>query len=116
MALFGNFDFVGMSADEVATFVSAIDTYYGRWEEILNGFNEKADFSIAVKGDVQTAIQEYLIATKELLQAHVSQIKKEKDDINNALAAYQTSLTGIASDVKQKTADIRSAAQNVKID
>lgn len=108
--------FAGMDTDNIDRFLSAIDTYYQGVADIINDFNSAANTENAYKGEVGTAVTEFLEATKQILQRYVETIKKEKDELNHVAEQYKLGASTVSSSISDDASGIRSAAGNISLD
>ena len=109
-------DFVGMDAQNVPAFHNAIDAYRDRIQAIIDGFNAEPVTDVALKGDVATAVLDYLNAIKMLLDKYIAAIDVEKKEIDEAQANWQASAGAIAGDVTSDSDSIRSQANGISLE
>lgn len=112
----GNVDFAGMDSDNLATFESAVDNYRDNIQSTIDVFNPDADMEEALKGDVATAVHEFLDSIKTLLKAYVAAIDAEKLEIREANENYLAAASSVAGDITGDSDSIRSAANGLVIE
>lgn len=112
----GELDFVGISEQGFADLKTAFNTYINKMEDIINGFNEKGDIEIALRGDMQTQMVDYIASIKELLVAYVTQMRQNFDDMDAAYEAFKSGDTTIGQNVSSEASDIRSKAGTIRLD
>ncbi len=108
--------FVGISTANADSLKNAINNYIQGVQDTINGFNENANLENAYKGEVQAATQEFLRAVKELLQAHITQMRVNLKDFDEVVANYTQSASDLGSQVTQQADEIRQNATQIKID
>ena len=108
--------FVGISTANADSLKNAINNYIQGVQDTINGFNENANLENAYKGEVQAANQEFLRAVKELLQAHITQMRVNLKDFDEVVANYTQSASDLGSQVTQQADEIRQNATQIKID
>lgn len=108
--------FVGISEDGLHVLENALDAYINRIQGIINGFNPDGDITVALKGAPETAAKEFIESIKSLLEAYVSTMRAEKQEIWEAFNNFQSAGQNIAQQVSQDAEQIRSNAENIRID
>lgn len=107
-------NFAGIASDRMGEFNAAIDSYDEGVQNIISTFFDGADVSIALKGDVKTAVEEFFSAMKVLLQNYVHAIEVEKQYLNEANANWLAGAQDIASSIGSDTGQIESDANSVR--
>ena len=108
--------FIGIDTKNSSALETAITKYIEGVQNTIQGFNENANLENAYKGAIQEATQDFLKAIKELLQAHVSVMKINLSDFNEAIQKYESFESETKDKIEQQVADIRTNAQSIKID
>ena len=108
--------FVGLSREGMAELDSALETYIGELEDIINGFNEEADAADAYAGQIKTAVHEYVVAVQALLSAYVTRLRQEIDEANEAFNNMNQADQDISQNVTSDAADVTSDAQSIRVD
>lgn len=108
--------FVGISVTNADSLKNAINNYIQGVQDTINGFNENANLENAYKGEVQVATQEFLRAVKQLLQAHITQMRVNLKEFDEVIANYTQGATDLGSQVTQQADEIRQNATQIKID
>lgn len=108
--------FVGINTANAESLRTAINNYIQGVQDTINGFNENANLENAYKGEVQVATQEFLRAIKDLLQAHITQMRLNLTDLNEAIKNYEEAASDLGSQVTQQADEIRQNATQIKID
>ena len=109
-------DFAGMSQEGKEQFKSAVSGYVDGLKSIISDFNPDADMENALKGEVATAVHDFLAAMKELLQAYVSELETENRHIDEAYANWEASAKSIASSATSDAGDVRGKASSLSVD
>lgn len=108
--------FTGMSDTGIAELKTQLTNYCQEVQDIISGFDQTGDITSALKGEPQDAAYEFIEAIKELLQAYVSTMKQEIDEMDEAYNNFVQSGTSIASDVRSHANDIRTDANSIRLD
>lgn len=108
--------FTGMSEAGLAELKIQLTNYCQEIQDLIGGFDQTGDITAALKGDVQTAAYDFIAAIKVLLQAYVSTMKQEIDEIEEAYQNFLRSGQSISQDVKSDASDIRSNANSISLD
>ncbi len=108
--------FVGINTANAESLRTAINNYIQGVQDTINGFNENVNLENAYKGEVQVATQEFLRAIKDLLQAHITQMRLNLTDLNEAIKNYEEAASDLGSQVTQQADEIRQNATQIKID
>ena len=76
-----------------------------------------ADVTSSFAGtELETAVQDFIKAIKELLAAYVSTMRKEIAAINSAYEQYTSGAQNGASNVASNASEIRAAANDIRLD
>lgn len=108
--------FTGMSETGVAELKTQLTTYCENIQALIDGFDQTGDITSALKGEVQNAAYDFIAAIKTLLQAYVSTMKQEIDEVEEAYQNFVNSGRSIAQDVQAAASDIRSNASSISLD
>lgn len=108
--------FTGISAEGVEEIKRALKTYCDGIEAEIATFNELAATETAYKGEIQVAAQEFIKATKEILQAYVSNMKVSIADADTAFQNYQAADKSVAQNVQADAQAVRQEAQSIRLD
>lgn len=108
--------FAGMDKNGIYELRTQIGNYCNDIQSIINEFDVDGDIEVALKGDLQVAAQDFIKATKDILNAYVSKIKEEMDVIEEAYRNYSQAASQIKADVMSDADQVRSAAKAIKID
>lgn len=108
--------FTGMSESGIAELRTQLANYCEEVQAIIEGFDQTGDITAALKGDVQTAAYDFIAAIKTLLQAYVSTMKQEIQEVDEAYQNFIISGQSIAQDVNEAASDIRSNANSISLD
>lgn len=108
--------FTGMSKTGLEELKTQITNYCNDIQSIINEFDVDGNIEVALKGDLQLAAQDFIKATKEILNAYVSTIKEELDVVDEAYDNYSKSAAQIKTDVTADADQIRSDAKKIQID
>lgn len=108
--------FAGMDKNGIYELRTQIGNYCNDIQSIINEFDVDGNIEVALKGDLQLAAQDFIKATKEILNAYVSTIKEELDVVDEAYDNYSKSAAQIKTDVTADADQIRSDAKKIQID
>lgn len=108
--------FVGISTANADKLKQAINKYIEDSQDIIDGFNEEANLEMAYKGQIQVGAQEFLRSVKELLQAYVTQMRKNLHEFEEVVEVYSQNDTDLGQQVNQQADEIRQNASKVRID
>ncbi len=108
--------FAGIDENGLETLKGSIDTYCQGIEDTIKGFNEDANIEQAYKGVVGDAVRAYCEGVKELLAAYVSTMRTEKEDANTAFQNWKAAASQLASDITADADQIRSQANEIRVD
>ena len=109
-------NFAGIDENNLDTLQTAIRKYKDDVNGIINGIKEDANINGAVKGEVADAVKAFVVDTKALLAAYVSNLEQEAVEAGEYFAAYKQGATDIKADTGAGADTIRSNAQDIKID
>lgn len=108
--------FAGMDKNGIDELKTQIGNYCNDIQSIINEFDVDGNIEVALKGDLQVAAQDFIKATKDILNAYVSKIKEEMDVIKEAYSNYEKAAAQIKTDVMSDADQVRSAAKAIRID
>lgn len=108
--------FTGMSETGIADLKTNLTNYCQKIEDLIGEFDQTGDITSALKGDVQTAAYDFIAAIKTLLQAYVSTMRQEIDEVDEAYRNFVASGQSISQDVNAAADDIRSSASSISLD
>ena len=108
--------FRGMSEQGIAELKTQITKYCESVQDVINSFDQTGDITSALKGEVQTAAYDFIAAIKELLQAYVSTMRQEIQEVQEAYDNFVKAGSSIASDVRSNADDVRSDAARISLD
>mgnify|MGYP002766456916 FL=1 len=108
--------FTGMSRDGFMELASQLNGFCNEIDELINGFDQEGDITLALKGDPQTAAYDFIDAVKHLLVAYVSQMRRELGEMEEAYNNFIASGQSIASDVNNAASEIKSNAEQIRLD
>lgn len=106
--------FVGIDTNNIGTVTDAITQLQNNINDTINGFNPDASLENAVKGDVSTALSEYLVEIKSLLNAYVQTLDINKTELQTAVTRYQENAQQNARNIEQARSDVTSNAASVR--
>lgn len=108
--------FAGISRQGVYDVKTALEIYIASVQSIIDEFNPEGDISVALAGTPKDAAMDFIKSVKELLQAYVSTMRGEKDEIEEAYENYTKQAQNISSQVVSDADQIRQNAADIKID
>lgn len=108
--------FTGMSKEGIEELKTSLNKYCQEIEELIGGFDQNGDITMALQGDTQTAAYDFIDAIKQLLQAYVSTMRQEIDEADEAYNNFAMSSQSISQDVESAAQDIRSNASQIRLD
>lgn len=110
--------FAGISIERInSDLIPAVNKYCETIESAINQFNADADVTSSFAGtELETAVQDFIKAIKELLAAYVSTMRKEIAAINSAYEQYTSGAQNVASNVASNASEIRAAANDIRLD
>lgn len=108
--------FAGISESGLQNVEKAIDIYISNVQAIINEFKPEGDIEIALKGAPHDAAVSFIASVKELLDAYVSTMRNEKNEMWEAFNNYQKAGQNISQQVTQDADQIRSNADSIKVD
>lgn len=108
--------FTGMSEQGMADLKAQLSSYCQDVQDLIDSFDQTGDITSALRGEVQTAAYDFIAAIKSLLQAYVSTMRQEIDEADEAYRNFASSDKSISQDVESSASDIRSNANNIRLD
>ena len=108
--------FVGMCESGMGDIKTAINKYCDGIEEIIKGFDETGDITVAFQGKSQAAAQDFIRAIKDFLAAYATQMKEDIREAEDAYKAFEAADIDTAKSVKSDADDIRAEAAKIRID
>ena len=108
--------FVGLSREGMAELDSALETYIGELEDIINGFNEEADAADAYAGQIKTAVHEYVVSVQKLLSAYVTTLRQEVEEANEAFNNMNQADQDVSQNVTSDASDVAGNAESIRKD
>lgn len=108
--------FTGMSESGISELKTQLSNYCEEVQGLIDSFDQTGDITSALKGEVQTAAYDFIAAIKTLLQAYVSTMRQEIDEVEEAYQNFMKSGQSIATDVQSAASDIRSNANSISLD
>ena len=113
----GSVDFGGISEKGKEELNNTIDTFCNDVSDLVNQFDDKAEITKAFKGArLEEAIHDFLSAVKELLNAYVSVTRQNQVDLKIALERWQEADASVKNLADSAAQDIRTEANNIKLD
>jgi len=108
--------FAGISESGLQNVERAIDTYIASIQQIINEFKPEGDIEIALKGAPHDAAVNFIASVKQLLDAYVSTMRNEKNEMWEAYNNYKKAGQNISQQVTQDADAIRQNADSIKVD
>ena len=108
--------FTGMSESGLAELKTHLTSYCEEVQGIIGEFDQTGDITSALKGEAQTAAYDFIASIKELLQAYVSTMKQEIEEIDEAYNNFINASQSIATDTRNDADEIRSNASSISLD
>ena len=108
--------FAGISESGIEELKTALNTYIETIEASIASFDEVGNIENALKGDIQVAAQEFIAAIKQLLQAYVTQMRVNRDDLDSAYSNYTQAASDLSTQTSSNADSIRSQAQEIRLD
>ena len=106
--------FAGVSDFEALN--SAITRYKEEVQSIVDTYNANADLEQTFKGEVATAMHEFVTNTKMLLEAYASIVEQWNVDLGEVYARYQEGAGATAQKIQSDAEAVKQAAQNISLD
>lgn len=109
---------VGMNTEEIGTFETAMNRYQEELYAITADLQRisSSDVYMAFKGDVTNAIDEFLRATKDLIDHYIQTLTIEVNEVKEAATNYHAAVGSIANDVAHDADTLRAQSNNLSID
>lgn len=94
----------------------AITRYKEEVQSIVDTYNANADLEQTFKGEVATAMHEFVTNTKTLLEAYASMVEQWNIDLVDVYTKYQEGASSTAQKIQSDAQDVLAAAQNISLD
>lgn len=108
--------FAGIDENNFSVIKSSLENYCSTIEEHIAQFDQASKLEIAYKGAIQDAADDFVKAVKELLQAYVSNMRRNIMEADAAFQNYKEAAQQIAQDVHSDAQTIRQDAQKIRLD
>ncbi|MBR2753877.1 hypothetical protein IKD82_01810 [Candidatus Saccharibacteria bacterium] len=108
--------FAGMNTNDLDKFKTALDTYQNSAKDYILQFNQHAKLDTALKGDVATAVNNFLNDVKKLLYNYIEALDIEKKEIDQAANNWLAASSSLSSDISADADTIRGAADELVVD
>ena len=105
--------FVGVKDFEALK--AAVTEYSTKTQAVIDEYNVNADLDTALKGDAATALHEFVVSTKSLLDAYVKLVEKWNSELDEYMQNYQEGDSNLSDNVLQDAQDVAAAAENIDI-
>lgn len=113
----GSVDFGGISQTGKDELDKSIETFCNDVTDLVNQFDDKAEITKAFKGaKLEESVHDFLSSIKELLNAYVSLIRQNQDDLETAWTRWQEADQSVQSLASSAAQDIRTEANSIKLD
>lgn len=103
--------FVGLQYSQIEPIRTSIRTYVDNIQKVLDGLNEKASISGALKGDAANATKEYVNAVSQVANAYVSALLAYSDKMYEYGEEYKKNDTQLQSDITDEAKALSSSAE-----
>lgn len=108
--------FVGIDVNNYTVIKDEIDTLMTKVEETLSQFNAAAEFETGLKGEAADAASEYVKAVNDLLIAYVTTYRNFIKLADESVAQMKAGDTANAASIRDAAAEIRSRAEEIRVD
>lgn len=108
--------FAGISETGIVDLKNALNNYINNIEATIASFDEAGNIENALKGNIQTAAQDFIAAIKQLLQAWVTQMRVNLADLDSAYKNYTEAAADLSTQTSSNADSIRSQAQEIRLD
>lgn len=105
--------FVGVKDFEALK--AAITDYSAKTQTVIDEYNINADLETALKGEAATALQEFVVSTKSLLDAYVKLVEKWNVELDEYMKNYEEGDLNLSSNVSEDAQSVAQAAENIDI-
>lgn len=105
--------FVGVKDFEALK--SAITEYSNKTQAVIDEYNVNADLDTALKGEAATALQEFVVSTKSLLDAYVKLVEKWNTELDEYMKNYAEGDQNLSANVSEDAQSVAQAAENIDI-
>ncbi len=105
-------DFVGLDYSKEETIRNAIRDYVKNIQKELDGLNDEAGISNAVKGQAAKETKKFVAAVSQVAQAYASSLLVYSDNMHKYAEAYAKNDTDkLSEDIKAETTAMESKAE-----
>lgn len=108
-------NFAGMDANGVSYLINAINNYITQAEAIMNDFGHNS-LEGALAGKVKDALEEYINAIKDLLNAYITKFRINIEDLNKVQEAYTKANEELGQNMETDAADVKTLAKDINLD
>lgn len=105
--------FAGVS--NFAELKSAITSYSNNVQSLIDEYDSHADLEATFKGQAGEAMNEFITATKSLLDAYARLVEKWNSELDEYYENYTSGDTSLQASVASDTQSVQSAAQNIDL-
>lgn len=108
-----NDGFIGVSESGMTELTNQINTYCNNIEAHINQFATEKELEIAFKGEIKVAAVNFVESIKKILQAYVSLMRHNINEVNEAYQNYKKGDVAISGTVTSDADQIRANAESV---
>ncbi len=106
--------FVGMSQSGMQDLISAVNDYCDKIEAEIDAFKADGNRDDAYAGEINEAVETYLVQLKAMLAAYVSTMRAETEEAAIAYNAFHDAEENISQDVVTDSESVASEAESIR--
>lgn len=105
-------DFIGMDYTQVETIRTSIREYVNTIQSALDKLRTETNAEQGFKGEIKTAIENYVSGVVDCANAYTSQLLEFSDKMQEAYKAFVAHESGISSQVSSQASQVSSSSTN----